>query len=158
MAYKTGSITSFILPANILMCSASAASVYFFCNQDYLAGWISSLVTLVILLGIPDYTKRILDNTISLIRSYNESEKSSLQIPGFADELQSINHELQNLKSSVIKTRDTNALSAIATRPMTLTRLTKSLSKRSISRMATADSTWEPTPPRNADLRPIPTT
>jgi len=113
MAFKTGSITRFILPANILMCCTSAASVHLFVNQDYLAGWITSLVTLVILLGIPDYTKRILDNTITLIRSYNENEKACLHLPGFADELQSINQELHILKTNVIKTRETNALSAI---------------------------------------------
>ena len=66
MAYKTGSITRFIMPANLVMCAASSAAVFFFVNQDYLAGWIALLITWLMLLGVPGYTKRILDNTFCL--------------------------------------------------------------------------------------------
>jgi len=114
MAYKTGSITRFIMPANLIMCTAAAAVVFFFVNQDYLAGWIALLITLLMLLGVPNYTKRILDNSLLLIRSYNDSDSPvDLQIPGFADELQAINQELSSLQKNICHTRDTNALSVL---------------------------------------------
>ncbi|MCF7911716.1 MAG: HAMP domain-containing histidine kinase [Candidatus Cloacimonetes bacterium] len=114
MAYKTGSITRFIMPANLTMCVTAAATVFFFVNQDYLAGWIALLITLLILIGIPGYTKRILDNTLLLIRSYNDTDSAiDLHIPGFADELQALNQELGYLQKIIIRTRDTNALSVL---------------------------------------------
>ncbi|MBN2830458.1 MAG: HAMP domain-containing histidine kinase [Candidatus Cloacimonetes bacterium] len=114
MAYKVGSLSRIVMYVNIAMCITAGTTVYFYLRHDYFAAWILLLCTGVILSGVPNYTVRLIRNATDLIKSYNQNlSVKQISMPGFADELQELNHELNYLQVRTRENRNTNAVSAV---------------------------------------------
>jgi nitrogen fixation/metabolism regulation signal transduction histidine kinase len=114
MAYKVGSISRIVILINMLMCLTSGAAVYYFINRDFLAAWVFTTGTLIILTGVPEYIRRLIINSTQIIKAYNQNlEIETINLPGFANELLDLNSELDYLRARTKETRSHNALSTL---------------------------------------------
>ncbi len=114
MGYKVGSIGKLTVVVNVIMCICAGASAYFFAQKDYFSAWVSLLITVILVSGVPIYIKRLINNMIELIHSYNQNWNArEVDLPGFSDELIALNKELIYLRERTKETCRTNAMSAV---------------------------------------------